>query len=152
MPHPENTFTFDPTTTIKLNRDGTIAIQNSDEAVTFSKKDKPTFRNDTTGETVLEYSGAVVDQRMDRSWAHAYFDPQGFSPLHYHNDRFEIYYIIKGKAEVTLDGDAHFLTPGEFILIHPKQKHQVKSVDVTDPLEMIVKCFPSWIYQDQHLI
>ena len=151
MPHSEETFTFDPTTIIKLNHDGTIAIQNSDEAVTYSQTDKPTFRNDATGETVLEYSGAATDQQLDRSWAHAYFDPNGFSPLHYHSDRFEIYYIIKGKAEVTLGSDAHLLIPGEFILIHPKQKHQVKSIDAADPLEMIVKCFPSWICQDQHL-
>ena len=124
-------------------------LTDADEQLLLNERGKPTFNNYQTGEQVLEFTGMATDKNKDRSWAKATFTAGAHSPLHYHNEREEWYYITKGTAKVTLDGVEHILNTGDFVKIKRKQKHQVFNAG-NEPMEMMVKCVPAWIVSDQH--
>ena len=44
---------------------------------------------------------------------------------HYHEVMEENFYILEGKATIVVNGEAHDLTPGQFIHIEPKEVHYV---------------------------
>lgn len=50
-----------------------------------------------------------------------------------------------------IDDVAYLLPPGQFVEILPMQRHQVFSVGA-EPLQLMVKCSPSWVFEDQHLV
>lgn len=138
---------------VRIEIDATrLSIVDGDEKMVFDTADSqyPAFINAETGERVTELSGLVVDQRSDRSWAVAEFEPEGYTPRHFHQAREEWYYFVSGQGKVTVDGVEKTYHPGEFLKITRGQKHQVLSIDPTTPLKMIVKCAPAWIFSDQH--
>ena len=136
---------------IENTHSGEWKLTDTDEQLLLVEHSKPTFNNYQTGEQVLEFTGMATDKNKDRSWAKATFTAGAHSPLHYHNEREEWYYIIKGTAKVTLDGVEHILNTGDFVKIQRKQKHQVFNAG-TEPMEMMVKCAPAWVLSDQHEI
>jgi len=137
--------------TISFQTDNDICIKTPAEEFTFNTVGRTIFRNQS-GESAVELSGLVSeDARNDRSWAVAVYEKEGYSKLHYHEERTEIYYIISGTATITADGEERILMPGEEIMIYPNQQHQVTSSG-EDELKMIVKCTPAWIVADQHFI
>ncbi len=136
---------------IDFRTDGLVCFKMVDgQKLIFSEENKPRFKTETTGEEVVEYSGAATDGNKDQSWAIAYFKQDGYSPNHHHNDRTEIYFITAGKAKLVIDGKKYQLTAGDSITIRPKQKHQVFNIGNT-MLELIVKCTPPWEFTDHHL-
>jgi mannose-6-phosphate isomerase-like protein (cupin superfamily) len=135
---------------IRFHSNGDIEIKFPDEELRTNKMDKPLFDN-TTGESVIELSGHASDHQTNRSWAFVCYQKNGYSQLHYHNKQTEIYYIIFGKARVTVNDNVYLLSPGESIVIYPQQSHQVESVG-EENLEMIVKCTPAWDAADQHFV
>ena len=135
---------------IQFNESEDIIIDLPGESATFNLKDKPTFKN-STGETVIEVSGLATDEREDRSWAIAFFEPNGHSNLHFHENRTENYYITNGKALIILGEESHVLSQGESIEIPPKTQHQVFNIG-EENLEIIVRCSPSWIFADSHSV
>lgn len=71
--------------------------------------------------------------------------PSGCSSrLHYHPSDEETYYVLKGKGRMTINGKEHKVTPGDAILIHPPEKHQIFSDGADGPLEFIVVSAPAW--------
>jgi mannose-6-phosphate isomerase-like protein (cupin superfamily) len=144
-------FHYNSETSININDDGSISIVDKQESLDFDELDKPRFVNQETGESVVEYSGLATDHNESRSWAKAYFTAEGFSEKHYHNEREEIYYIISGKAKIVIDDEEQILNPGDSVTIHPRQNHQVYSIDAI-PLELIVKCSPSWTPSDHNIV
>jgi mannose-6-phosphate isomerase-like protein (cupin superfamily) len=145
----DNELTYANSVSIAFMEAGKYHLH-EDEALLLDETDKPCFSNEETGEAVIEFTGLATDGRVDRSWAKAFYPADGYSPLHYHNERTEWYYVIKGQAKVIIDGIEQILTPGQFIKIQPKQQHQVFSVGES-ALEMMVKCVPAWHIQDQLL-
>lgn len=143
------TLLFSNGTKIVFENQDAIKLTEDSESLILDDTDKPHFVNEATGETVIEYTGLATDKRADRSWAHAIFKKDGGSPKHYHNEREEFYYIISGQAKIVIDDVVSILSKGEFVHIQPKQHHQVFSIG-DDPLEMLVKCSPAWIFEDQH--
>ncbi len=133
-----------------LSENGVSIIDNA-ECLEFDIKDKPVFVSET-GETVIEYSGLASDKNAERTWAIASYRANGYSPLHYHRERTEIYYIISGSAKVIIDGHENFLSLGENIQIFPGQTHQVHNASSEGELKLIVKCTPSWVVVDCCLI
>ena len=130
-----------------------VCINENGNTLEFSDEDKPHFDNADTGESVIEYTGMDTDGRTDRSWSKAIFtNKNGGSPLHYHNERTEIYYIIQGDGMIVIDKVEHKLGKGEKIMINPGEKHQVVNLSSKQELIIIVKCFPAWIPDDQHIV
>lgn len=133
---------------IQLCDDGKLHLQSADETLTFDEKDKPVFHN-ASGESVVEYTGLATDGNKARSWAKAIYQPNGCSQLHYHNERTENYYIVEGKANVTLNDTVHELSAGDTITIPAGARHQVKNISANNgSLVLIVKCEPAWTVDD----
>ncbi len=132
--------------------DGEVTIEyNNDYCVSNNQKESAS--DDTTGETVIEYSGlASKDEDPKRSWAIASFSPNASSPLHYHKVGTEDYYIIKGNAIVIVDGNKKFLSPGDHLQILPGHEHQVFNPSNEDELLIIVRCKPSWTLKDYYIV
>jgi mannose-6-phosphate isomerase-like protein (cupin superfamily) len=150
------TFTFNPANTFTFN-DGckitklanSLNIEVAGKNLSFSDENKPKFSNGK-GESVIEYSGLATDGAADCSWALATFEKDGCSSAHYHNERTEQYYILSGQAKVMVDGKEHMMKAGDNLEIRPGQKHQVINTSVSEPLAIVVKCEPAWVFQDSH--
>lgn len=126
-----------------------IKIEVGGNSLTFSEENKPKFSNGK-GESVIEYSGLATDGKKDCSWALATFEKGGCATAHYHNERTEQYYVLSGQAKVMVDGKEHIMKAGDNLEILPGQKHQVINTSTSEPLEIVVKCEPAWVYEDSH--
>lgn len=109
-----------------------------------------------TGERIYSMIGAPEDQGASKGHSLAYVViPPGKSSLHhYHPVAEETYYILAGKAKMIVDGEEFPLKPGDALLIHPPEKHQIFSVG-EDDLEFVVVCAPPWeptntVYLDEN--
>ena len=136
---------------IEFPSDDTIRLTGRDgQTASFTTKGRSAY-NSGTGEGVIELSGKVTDGKEDRSWAIVYLDKDGYSPYHHHNERTEKYYITSGTAKFVVDKTEHILTAGDFIMINPKQKHQITNIGDDANLSLIVECYPAWIPEDAHV-
>lgn len=70
---------------------------------------------------------------------------------HYHKKTEEVYYLISGKGEMSLDGETKIVGEGDSIVILPEQKHKMKCIGDED-LVMVVTCSPSYTDEDQIII
>lgn len=142
---------FKDNSKIRVMPNGKVKIANEGEVLEFDELNKPVFKTET-GEVVIEYSGLPTDKNPERSWAIATFVPNGHSSAHFHKDRTEDYYITSenAQAHITVDGKEYELTTGDHLRILPNQVHQVLNTSQENPLSLIVKCVPSWIFSDVH--
>ncbi len=128
-----------------------IIIKKANDSHIFNEEKKCVFEYDT-GESVSEYSGLATDNNPNRSWAKAVYNPSAYSQLHYHSNRAEDYFILKGFAKVLIDNKKYFLKAGDHVHISPNQQHQVINASEKEELILIVKCIPSWDKNDYHII
>ncbi len=49
--------------------------------------------------------------------------------LHYHEKKFETFYLNDGAVDLELDGTVYRLTPGDIVDIRPYQEHKFTGVD-----------------------
>lgn len=56
---------------------------------------------------------------------------------HLHSDNEEFYYVLKGKGEMTVDGDTYKMEPGFIGLIKNGKAHSMKNIG-DEELQMIV--------------
>lgn len=105
------------------------------------------------GELIYELIGvpSEVGGTQNHSLAHVVVPVGKLSPKHYHKTSEESYYILKGKARVTIDNQDVILSPGQAFLIMPGEIHQLFNDD-PEPLELLVVCAPAWTGEDFHVI
>jgi quercetin dioxygenase-like cupin family protein len=60
------------------------------------------------------------------------FEPGQHGPKHLHEKEVEVYYCLRGKGCVTLDGEDFILEPGNVLYIPPKLYHETKNIGVDD--------------------
>lgn len=128
-------------------------VKDGAEQVDFSNNKTAKFDH-KTGEVVVEFSGLATDGNKERSWAEAVFAPKGESPAHFHRIGTEFYYITKGNPDAfaVVDGVEHQLLTNTFLKILPNQLHSVENRSKTEGLVLLVKCRPSWAFEDHNLI
>lgn len=146
-----NQYIYSDETAIELLPNNKFIMTLNNERLYLNEIDKPLFQSGT-GETVVEYTGLDSDGNSLRSIAKACYLPKAYSPLHYHAQRTEFYYIIFGTAQVTINNTQHLLFPGDCICIPQNQQHQVVNDSSDSELILIVKCSPSWVKTDYHLV
>jgi mannose-6-phosphate isomerase-like protein (cupin superfamily) len=56
---------------------------------------------------------------------------------HYHEDMQEVFVMLRGKVEITVDGERAALGPGDAIVIEPRQVHQMQNTS-TEQVEYLV--------------
>lgn len=105
------------------------------------------------GELIYELVGSLPETggAKNHSLAHVDVPPGKLSPKHYHKIFEESYYILKGKARVTIDDREVFLSPGQTLLIMPGEVHQLFN-DGPDTLELLVVCAPAWSEGDYYVV
>ncbi|TSD66623.1 cupin domain-containing protein [Inquilinus sp. KBS0705] len=68
--------------------------------------------------------------------------PDTAEQLHYHEKATQLFFILKGRAVITIDGVERDLKPEQGIQIDPGQKHFISNKEQTD-LEFILYSYPS---------
>jgi quercetin dioxygenase-like cupin family protein len=69
------------------------------------------------------------------------YQPKGYCDLHTHDIAENIYYILKGKGVVELEGKRHLVNPGMVIFIPPGVEHAIANTGFED-LIFIVAASP----------
>lgn len=69
-------------------------------------------------------------------------------PRHFHRQTEEVYHLLKGSAEMYLDGETQTLCAGQAVTIPVGKVHGIRNHDTT-PLVMAVTCSPPWSPEDQ---
>lgn len=85
---------------------------------------------------VLAKRDDLVDGRVQMiNWASL---PAGSSfRAHYHEDMEEVFIILTGRVEMTVNSESHELAPGDAIVIAPREVHTMQNLTDQD-LEYIV--------------
>jgi quercetin dioxygenase-like cupin family protein len=69
----------------------------------------------------------------------AHYDFTSGAPIHEHfHPEEEVYEVIEGKLELTIDGEAHVANPGVVAIVPPNVRHSVKAL--TGGRAIIVDC------------
>lgn len=104
------------------------------------------------GEVIYELFGLASEH--GRAEAHSLAQvviPPGKSSLpHRHQVCEESYFILQGRAQMSLDEREFEMTPGQACLIIPGQTHQISNTSDQD-LEFLAICAPAWYPEDTYL-
>ncbi|WP_183560082.1 cupin domain-containing protein [Mucilaginibacter sp. SP1R1] len=90
--------------------------------------------DDCHGWTFIDTEALSVKQEL--------MPPDTAEQLHYHEKATQLFFILKGRATISIDGKATELKPEQGIEILPGQKHFISNNDRTD-LEFILYSYPS---------
>jgi mannose-6-phosphate isomerase-like protein (cupin superfamily) len=72
--------------------------------------------NETTGSQLVDFHVNILKPNS------------GPGPYHYHSNAENIYYVIEGRAKVTIEGTETFAGPGEAVFIPAGERHDVENV------------------------
>ena len=90
--------------------------------------------DDCHGWTFIDTEALSVKQEL--------MPPDTAEKLHYHEKATQLFYILKGRATFSIDGDVTELREQQGIEINPKQQHFIANHNHTD-LEFILYSYPS---------
>ncbi len=85
----------------------------------------------------------------NQSLAEARVSPGKATIQHYHIKTEEIYYILQGRAEITVEGEIKEVVEGDGIVILPGQKHRIWNTGDED-LVFLCCCAPA--YEDEDTV
>lgn len=83
----------------------------------------------------------------NQSLAEATLAPGRATVAHFHARSEEIYYILRGSAEVSLNGAASTCSAGTAIIIAPGVAHQIRNAG-SDDLVFLCACAPPYSHED----
>ncbi len=58
-------------------------------------------------------------------------------PADYHEVSTEFYYVVQGRCRLEINQEQHWLTPGDMILIHPRDIHSLHN-ESDEPFRLLV--------------
>jgi len=90
--------------------------------------------DDCHGWTFVDTEAISVKQEL--------MPPDTAEALHYHEKATQVFFILKGRATFTVDGEVTELREQQGITISPNQKHLIANKQNTD-LEFILYSYPS---------
>jgi mannose-6-phosphate isomerase-like protein (cupin superfamily) len=116
-------------------------VINQRDAVPFTTVDGSTIRE------LLAHRNSSI--RL-QSLAEARLAPGRATTPHHHKVTEEIYYILSGSAEMTLEGESRPVGPGDAIAIPPGARHTIRN---TGPEELVFlcTCAPGYEHSDTFL-
>ncbi len=56
----------------------------------------------------------------------ALLEPGGYTPLHAH-DAEHLNYVLQGRGQIMSDEGPRAISPGDFILVKPQERHQYRN-------------------------
>ncbi|MCH9648664.1 MAG: cupin domain-containing protein [Deltaproteobacteria bacterium] len=81
--------------------------------------------------------GAACEVLETQNLEIAVFDQTAAQQRHRHEFATEIYLVLAGRMEIEVEGDDHLLNCGDFIVVAPNSRHEVK-VDGTEFLCQLI--------------
>jgi len=100
-----------------------------------------------TGEIIAEMIGKAVGDDANHSLARIVIPTGKSSNLHYHKVTEETYFILKGEAEMQVNGKMIKLIPGQACYLAPGDVHQIHNDGEAD-LVFLAFCAPAWVPED----
>ena len=116
-------------------------VVNRDAAPPFTTVDGSTIRE------LLAHRNSGI--RL-QSLAEARLAPGRATTPHHHAVTEEIYYILEGAAEMTLDAETRPVRPGDAIAIPPGARHTIRNTGTRD-LVFLCTCAPGYEHSDTFL-
>ncbi len=119
-----------------------MKIQRCEEAVPFITAD---------GSQIREFLNPGNSTLKNQSLAEATLAPGKSTTEHYHPLAEEIYFILKGQAQMRLEGEESEMGPGDSVAIPNGQRHKIWNIG-SEPLVFLCCCAPSYSHEDTVLV
>jgi len=100
--------------------------------------------------TIRELAGVMTGlPQLGLAWVEV--DAGALSPLHYHLKMSELYFVVEGRGEMWLDGEAFPVVAGQSVSIVPGVVHAIGNPG-PGPLRFLVATSPSYDPDDDILV
>jgi mannose-6-phosphate isomerase-like protein (cupin superfamily) len=119
-----------------------VDVKNLREVEAFVTKDGSEIRE------LLAYRNSGIRQQ---SLAEARVNPGERTAPHYHPKTEEIYYILRGTGEMTLNDERRAVGPGDAIAIPLGMVHTILNSG-TEPLVFLCCCAPGYEHDDTVMV
>ncbi len=106
---------------------------------------KPFITKDTA--VIREILAPRNSSLRNQSLAEAKVAPGRVTEEHYHQDAEEIYYILRGRGRMRLEGKMREVKAGDGIAIPPGSRHQIENIGTGD-LVLLCCCAPAYRHED----
>ena len=94
-----------------------------------SLPDDAVSHNPAIRKRVLLGAGDVANVTQ---FALARFTPGQIASAHAHPDMSEVFFVTGGEGTILVDGEAHRLTTGTCVAIHPGERHEIRNDGETE--------------------
>ncbi len=111
-----------------------------------SLQDCPPFTT-ADGSTIREVFNPRNSVLLNGSLAHATVEVGQKTTRHFHPRSEEIYFILKGRGVMEVDGERVELGVGDAVAIPSGAKHQIETVG-DENLEFLCCCAPAYSHED----
>jgi len=119
-----------------------VEVVNRDRSAPFITKDGSEIRS------ILDPTNSTA---VNQSLAEATLPPGAETEEHYHPRTEEIYYILRGRGLMTLEGEGREVGPGDGILILPGTRHRIRNIGKESRV-FLCCCSPPYSHQDTILV
>lgn len=103
------------------------------------------------GSSIRELMHPLVHGNRTQSLAEATVMPGCETLCHRHDMSEEIYYIIEGSGDMTVDNDTFSVNKGDSICILPGKHHSIRNTGKV-PLKILCCCSPPYSHEDTELL
>ncbi len=119
-----------------------VEVVNRDRSAPFITKDRSEIRS------ILDLTNSTA---TNQSLAEAILPPGAETEEHLHPRTEEIYYVLRGRGLMTLEGERREVGPGDGILIPPGTRHKIRNIG-QEPLVFLCCCAPPYSHEDTVLV
>jgi mannose-6-phosphate isomerase-like protein (cupin superfamily) len=119
-----------------------VDVKNLQHVEAFITKDGSEIR-----ELLAHRNSCIAKQSL----AEARVSPGGRTAPHYHPKTEEIYYILRGSGEMTINKENRSVGPGDAIAIPPGTVHTIFNPG-QEPLVFLCCCAPAYEHEDTVLV
>jgi mannose-6-phosphate isomerase-like protein (cupin superfamily) len=119
-----------------------VEIINRDRSTPFITKDGSEIRS------ILDRTNSAA---TNQSLAEATLLPGAETEEHYHPKTEEIYYLLRGRGLMSVEGERREVGPGDGILIPPGTRHTIRNIG-REPLVFLCCCAPPYSHEDTVLV
>jgi mannose-6-phosphate isomerase-like protein (cupin superfamily) len=115
--------------------------------VNVVRRDEVPLLEGGQGEAIRELAGLARGNSRRLSLAEVTIGPGAGSLEHYHRHTEEVYYLLKGQAQLTVGDETRMVGAGDTIVIPPGTRHKIVNVGEGE-LIMLAVCAPAWRPED----
>lgn len=96
------------------------------------------------GEHIYRLAGPTLGNMQKHSVVYVEIDPGKSNKKHYHPQVEEIYYILSGQAQITLNDETSLLQSGQLVTIPTGTVHKIVNLSKDTKLCFIATCATPW--------